>query len=232
MLVDFRRSSRLLRRLPNLWMYADTEERLVQCVDALKKEMRERMGRLRALLEQQEDSDDLPSLEEDPIVLVIDDYDQFSVLSKNPLLDLKEFLLQARDLRLHIIVVGTPNDLSRNDALLQQVKACRLGLILGGDPQDQPLLGVRISDLPPGRGYVVRRNQRYLVQVAHLDTKAMAPWLARLKQSQGVGTQAVEAITTTVVSEQGVKIVEALTEDQQLLEEAKRITDATLAGSV
>ncbi|MHB8598009.1 MAG: FtsK/SpoIIIE domain-containing protein [Ktedonobacteraceae bacterium] len=232
-LVDLRRSSRLLRRLPNIWMYADTEEQLIQCVDALKIEMRERMERLRVLLEQQADSDDIPSLEEDPVVLVIDDYEQLSVLSKNPLLDLKEFLLQARDLRLHIIVAGTPNDLSRSDALLQPVRACRLGLILGGDPQDQPLLGVRISDAPPGRGTVVKRNQRSLVQVAHLDTKTMAPWLVRLKQSLGMETAATPAtISTSPVARQGATIVEALTEDQQMLEEARRITDTTLAGSV
>ncbi|HLX41298.1 MAG TPA: FtsK/SpoIIIE domain-containing protein [Ktedonobacteraceae bacterium] len=232
MLVDFRRSSRLLRRLPNLWMYADTEERLVQCVDALKQEMRERMARLRTLLEQQEDSDDIPCLEEDPVVLVIDDYDQFSILSKNPLLDLKEFLLQARDLRLHIIVAGAPSDLSRSDALLQQVRACRLGLILGGDPQDQPLLGVRISDMSPGRGTVVRRNQRYLVQVAHLDTKTMTPWLARLRQSQVVEKIAAPVVAEPIAAVPEDNIVDALTEDQQLLEEAKRITDATLASSM
>jgi DNA segregation ATPase FtsK/SpoIIIE, S-DNA-T family len=220
MVVDFRRSSRVLRRLPNLWMYADTEELLVKCVDSLKKEMSERMARLRALLEEQGDSDDVIGLQEDPVVLVIDDYDQLSILNRNPLLDLKEFLLQARDLRLHIIIAGTPGDLTRNDALLLQVRACRMGLILGGDPADQPLLGVRISDLPPGRGYVVRRNQRYLVQVAHIDTKTMAPWLARLKQSRAITT------STTPL------IVEALSEDQALLEEAKRITDATLASSL
>ena len=234
-LVDLRRSSRLLRRLPTIWMYADTEEQLTQCVDDLKIEMRSRMERLHVLLEQQADSDDIPSLEEDPVVLVIDDYEQLSALSKNPLLDLKEFLLQARDLRLHIIVAGAPNDFSRNDALLQQVRACRLGLILGGDPQDQPLLGVRISDSPPGRGTVVKRNQRSLVQVAHLDTKTMAPWLVRLKQSLGMeGMKAhatPAAISTSAVARQGATIVEALTEDQQMLEEARRITDATLAGS-
>ncbi|MEO8973505.1 MAG: type VII secretion protein EssC [Ktedonobacteraceae bacterium] len=223
-LVDFLRSSRQLRRLPDMWMYADTEERLVQCIDALKQEMSQRMERLRSLLEQQEDSDDFVGLEEDPVVLVIDDYDQFSILSKNPLLDLKEFLLQARDLRLHIIVAGAPSDLSRSDALLQPVRACRMGLILGGDPQDQPMLGVRITDLPPGRGYVVRRNQRFLVQVAHFDSKTMAPWLTQLKQSQTVANRVVEAIASPVV--------DALTEDQQLLKEAKLITDATLAGSL
>ncbi len=227
--VDFRRSSRMLRRLPNMWMYADTEERLVQCVDSLKKEMSERMARLRALLEEQGDSDDVIGLQENPVVLVIDDYDQLSILNRNPLLDLKEFLLQARDLRLHIIIAGTSGDLGRTDALLQQVRACRMGLVLGGDPADQPLLGVRISDLPPGRGYAVRRNQRYLVQVAHIDTKTMAPWLVRLKQSQAITTAATPLIVEAL-PEVKPSLEEALSEDQALFEEAKRITDATIAS--
>ena len=106
-----------------------------------------------------------------PIVLVIDDYDMLNILAQNPLTDLKEFLLRARDLRFHIIVAGSPNDLARPDALLQQVRSCRIGIILGGDPTDMPLLGVRMSDFPPGRGQFVRRNRRYLIQVAHAEAK-------------------------------------------------------------
>ena len=118
-----------------------------------------------------------------PIVLVIDDYDQFSILTKNPLNDLKEFMLQARDLHLHIIMAGAPADLTRSEALLQQVRACRMGVVLGGDPADQPLLGVRMSDMPPGRGYIVRRNQKYLVQVANLSPGTMLLWIGRLIQA-------------------------------------------------
>lgn len=55
--------------------------------------------------------------------------------------------------------------------MLQQGRSCRVGMILGGDPNDLPLLGVRISDFPPGRGHLVRRNRRYLVQVAHAEVK-------------------------------------------------------------
>ena len=106
-----------------------------------------------------------------PIVLVIDDYDMLNILAQNPLNDLKEILLRARDLRFHIIVAGSPGDLSRPDALLQQVRSSRTGMVLGGDPNDIPLLGVRISDFPPGRGQLVRRNRRYLVQVAHTGAK-------------------------------------------------------------
>lgn len=184
MLVDFRRSSRQLRRLPNVWMYADTEERLISVVSTLKEELRQRVAQLREEAEQQSDeNDDAPGAAMTPIVLAIDDYDQLSSLLKNPLLDLKEFFLQARDLHLHIIVTGQPNDFVRNDQLLTQVKACRCGVVLGGDPNDSQVLGVRISDLPVGRGYLVRRNQRLLMQVAHVGPSTLNSWVNRMLHS-------------------------------------------------
>ncbi len=179
-MIDFRRSSRPLRRLPNTWHYADTEPRLTEAIEALKTELRERMTRLREALDQQQDDNDEVTCTMSPLLLVIDDYDQLSVLTRNPLNDLKEFLLQARDLHFHIIVSGAPADLLKSEVLLQQVRACRMGIILGSDPQDQPILGVRMSDLPPGRGHFVRRNRRHLVQIAHLEPDALVPWIARL----------------------------------------------------
>jgi S-DNA-T family DNA segregation ATPase FtsK/SpoIIIE len=169
-LVDFRRSSRLLRSLPGVWMYADTVERLLEVIEVLKSELEARTAILSEELQSEEEEESLGGMMA-PIVLVIDDYDMLNILAKNPLTDLKEFLLRARDLRFHVIVAGSPNDLARPDALLQQVRSCRIGMILGGDPNDQPLLGVRISDFPPGRGHLVRRNRRYLVQVAHAEPK-------------------------------------------------------------
>ena len=173
-LVDFRRTSRPMRRLPNIWQYADSEERLAAAFDKLKEELHARLTRLRADLEQQEDDDDEPvGRDFTPILLVIDDYEQLNALSKNPINDLKEFLLQSRDVGLHILVAGSPSDLGRTDPLLTQVRAGRLGIVLGADPNDTPILGVRMSDMPPGRGYLVRRNQRKLVQFAHLTQEAM-----------------------------------------------------------
>lgn len=212
-LVDFRRTARLFRRLDSVWMYADTEDRLNEVVTTLKTTLRERMTWLREALDNQQDDDDMPTLPDAPLVLVIDDYEQFSALTKNPLNDLKEFLLQARDLRFHIIVAGASNDLNKSDALLQQVRACRMGIVLGGDPQDQPLLGVRMSDLPPGRGYLVKRNKRYLVQVAHLDPRTLAAWLTRLRKMQPPSASGSPVV------------VVPLAEDQQLLKEAQKIID-------
>jgi S-DNA-T family DNA segregation ATPase FtsK/SpoIIIE len=173
-LVDFRRTSRPLRRLPTIWQYADSEERLLAAFEKLKEELHARMTRLRTELEQQSDDDDEPvGRQFSPLLLVIDDYEQLTALSKNPLNDLKEFLMQARDLHLHILVTGSSSDLGRTDPMLTQVRAGRLGIVLGADPNDAPVLGVRMSDMPPGRGYLVRRNQRNLVQFAHLTQEAM-----------------------------------------------------------
>ncbi len=183
-MVDLRRSSRLLRRLPCIHMYADTEERLAEAVEALKKELRARVIHLHDELERlRDDTDAVIGAQLAPLVLIIDDYDQLSTLTKNPLNDLKEFLLKARDLRFHLIIAGPPNDLMRGDPLLQQARASRVGVILGGDPADQQVLGVRFTDQPVGRGYLVKRNQKYLVQVAHLVAQAQQEWVNRLLQA-------------------------------------------------
>ncbi len=227
-LADFCRSSRMLRRLPNIWMYADTEERLVEAVNALKTELRARMVQIREELDRQEDDSEEIGVDMTPIVLVIDDYDQFSILSRNPFNDLKEFMLQARDLRFHIIVAGAPADLTKGEALLQQVRACRKGVVLGGDPADQPLLGVRMSDQPPGRGYVVRRNKKYLVQIANLPPADILPWVGRLVQADRVNNPQLDRTRGLLTLQKK--------EEQQLLEEAKNIVDnvtgAAMNGSI
>ncbi len=202
-LVDFRRTSRPLRRLPSIWTYADTEERLVEAVEALKTELRERMAALRIALAQEDigEEDTVSKLNLSPILLIIDDYDQLTALTKNPLNDLKEFWLQARDLRLHILVAGSPADLGRSDPMLTQVRAGRLGIVLGGDPADMPVLGVRMSDMPPGRGYLVRRNTRLLVQFAHITPEFLSSVSKRpvqpSRQNQGDHTSASQGDHTS-----------------------------------
>lgn len=184
-LVDFRRSARALRRLPNVWKYADSEEHLAEAVEELKKELRARVIQLHEELEQQqEESDEMPGANLHPLVLVIDDYDQLGALTRNPLNDLKEFMLKARDLHFHVIIAGPPTDIMRGEPLLAQARVGRLGVILGGDPADPPVLGMRLSDMSPGRASLVRRNQKYLVQIAHVAPTTLPVWVSRLKQSK------------------------------------------------
>jgi len=195
-LVDFRRTSRRLRRLPNVWLYADSEEQLIATVETLKGELRQRMTEFREELERlPDDSEQLPGAHMTPIVLMIDDYEQITALTRNPLNDLKEFLLQSRDLHLHLVVVGTPSDIMRSDPITQQCRMFRTGVILGGDVNDPQVLGVRIADRPPGRGHLVRRNQRNIVQVAHLAPDMLSPWIQRLAQSPEVSEANSKAAT-------------------------------------
>lgn len=179
-LVDFRRTSRPLRRLPFMLAYADSEERLVEAIEQLRAELRERATRLRDALES--DNDELAEQNMAPLLLVIDDYDQVLALTKNPLNDLKEFWSQARDLGLHILIAGSSGDLGRTDPFLSQLRAGRLGIVLGSDPNDSPILGVRMSDMPPGRGTLVRRNARYLVQFAHVPPESLPTWVNHFGQ--------------------------------------------------
>ena len=182
--VDFRRSSRQLRRLPVLRVYADTEERLVKAIERLKEELRRRLTQLREELERaNEDSSIVPGASLEPLVLVIDDYDQLAVLLKNPLSDLREFMAQARDLHFHIIVAGAPSDVMKSDAVLSPVRTGRIGIVLGADPNEQQVFGVRMSDMSAGRGYLVRRNQRYLTQFAYLAPEETSSWVSRLSQA-------------------------------------------------
>ncbi len=198
-LVDFRRGSRLLKRLPNVSMYADTEERLTRVMEGLKEELRKRSAQLREELEQmQDDFNMVLGASMTPLVLVVDDYDQLSVLSRNPFNDLKEFMPQARDLHFHVIIAGPPNDLMRSDPLLTPVRATRLGIVLGGDPNDPQVLGIRLSDMAPGRGYLVKRNQKYLVQLAHLSPNEMVPWVHRLAQSAPTNGRVDQASTLSI----------------------------------
>jgi hypothetical protein len=58
-----------------------------------------------------------------------------------------------------------------------------MGVVLGSDPTDPQVLGVRMGDMLPGRGHLVRRNQRNLVQIAYLASDTLVPWVTRLVQA-------------------------------------------------
>ncbi len=173
-LVDLRRTSRGLRSLPHLKGYAENEVKLNEILESLKKELTERVQRLSSGAS----SKTLPP----PIVLAIDDFELVAALPKNPGTELKDVVRQARDIGLHIILAGNTTDIGKSfDPLAQQVRAVRAGIVLSGDPQESPILGVRLTDLPPGRGYFVQRNSRSLMQVGFLEPEAVPVWMAQIR---------------------------------------------------
>ncbi len=105
------------------------------------------------------------------IYVVIDDYDLVASDRSNPLIPLLEFLPQAKDLGLHLVVARRSGSAARAlfEPLLAGLRdAGCMALIMSGSPDEGPLIGsVRQSPMPPGRGTLItRQGNSQLVQVA------------------------------------------------------------------
>ena len=107
------------------------------------------------------------------LYVLVDDYDLVASGQPNPLLPLLEFLPQARDVGLHLVLARRSGGAAR--AMFEQFVS-RLkeldtpGLVMSGSRDEGKLLGeVRAGPLPPGRGWLVSRDKgARLVQLAHL----------------------------------------------------------------
>ncbi len=108
------------------------------------------------------------------LYVLVDDYDLVATQGgQNPLAPLLEFLPQAKDVGLHLIIARRCGGAGR--ALFEPVIA-RLrelstpGIVMSGGSDEGPLLGtVKPSPMPPGRGTLVTRKAgQQLIQVAYL----------------------------------------------------------------
>ena len=107
------------------------------------------------------------------LFLLIDDYDMVGGTQGNPLLSLTEFLPQARDIGLHVILSRAAGGAGRGmfDGVMQRIREMGSpGILLSGSKDEGALLGsVKMEPLPPGRGRLVqRRTGARLVQTAHI----------------------------------------------------------------
>lgn len=107
------------------------------------------------------------------LFVIVDDYDLVATQSGNPLDPLLEFLAQAKDVGLHLIVARRAGGGGR--ALFQPMigrlrELSSPGLMMSGNKDEGVLLGtVKPSALPPGRGTIVSRKLgQQLMQVAWL----------------------------------------------------------------
>jgi DNA segregation ATPase FtsK/SpoIIIE, S-DNA-T family len=105
------------------------------------------------------------------IYVVIDDYDLVATDRSNPLMPLLEFLPQARDLGLHLVVARRSGGAARAlfEPLLAGLRdAGCMALLMSGSPDEGLSIGsVRQSPMPPGRGTLInRQGNSQLVQVA------------------------------------------------------------------
>jgi S-DNA-T family DNA segregation ATPase FtsK/SpoIIIE len=104
------------------------------------------------------------------LFVIVDDYELVATSGRNPLAVLLEFLPQARDIGLHLILSRASGGASRAlfEPVLQRVRELASpGIVLSGDKDEGVLLGdAKPSQQPPGRGTLVRRRQgSALVQV-------------------------------------------------------------------
>jgi DNA segregation ATPase FtsK/SpoIIIE, S-DNA-T family len=105
------------------------------------------------------------------IYVLIDDYDLVASQYENPLLPLMDYLAQARDVGLHVVLARRSGGAGRAMfehffARIRDVGA--YGLMLSGHKDEGPLLGgLKPEKLPPGRGKLIdRRETAQLVQLA------------------------------------------------------------------
>jgi S-DNA-T family DNA segregation ATPase FtsK/SpoIIIE len=106
------------------------------------------------------------------LYVLVDDYDLVATSTGNPLAPLLEFLPQAQDVGLHLVVARRSGGAGRAlyEPVMQRLKDIGTpGLVMSGSRDEGVLLGTtRPSAQPPGRGTLVgRRVGAELVQVAY-----------------------------------------------------------------
>jgi S-DNA-T family DNA segregation ATPase FtsK/SpoIIIE len=106
------------------------------------------------------------------LYVLVDDYDLVVTPAGNPLGGLMEYLPQAQDVGLHLVVARRSGGAARAmfEPVMQRLKDVGSpGLVMSGNRDEGVLLGTtRPSRQPPGRGTLVgRRSGAELVQVAY-----------------------------------------------------------------
>jgi S-DNA-T family DNA segregation ATPase FtsK/SpoIIIE len=107
------------------------------------------------------------------LFVLVDDYDLVVSGPANPLTPLLEYLPQARDIGLHLIVTRRAGGAGRAlyDPVLQRLRELSApGLVMSGPPDEGALIGpIKPALMPPGRGRLLTRREGVrLIQLAHL----------------------------------------------------------------
>ena len=117
------------------------------------------------------------------VYVLVDDYDLVAPAGSgavNPLLPLAEFLPQAKDVGLHVVLTRRSGGAGRAlfDPLLGRLRELAVpGLVMNGSPDEGALVGaVKARPSPPGRGTLVdRRKGNRRVQLGWLPPEPDTP---------------------------------------------------------
>ncbi|TYC24470.1 type VII secretion protein EccCa [Micromonospora sp. MP36] len=166
--ADYRRGLLDAVTGPHLLGYAGSEPVLTQLVAEVAEGLRRRLPGPDLTTAQLRDRSWWTGPE---LFVLVDDYDLVVSPSHNPLAPLLEFLPQAREVGLHLVLTRRSGGASRSlfEPVVQRLRDLGTpGLLLSGSRDEGALLGdVKPSKQPPGRGQLVdRRTGVSLVQVA------------------------------------------------------------------
>ncbi|WIM98003.1 type VII secretion protein EccCa [Actinoplanes oblitus] len=105
------------------------------------------------------------------LYVLVDDYDLVAAAAQNPLLPLLEFLPQARDIGLHLVITRRIGGAARAmfDPVIGRIRELASpGIMMSGPREEGPLFGtIKPQVLPPGRAWMItRRHGARLVQLA------------------------------------------------------------------
>ncbi len=108
------------------------------------------------------------------LFVIVDDYDLVATQAGNPLQPLSEFLPQAKDVGLHMIVTRRTGGASRStyDPVIGKLKEISSPAMVGSGSKDEGVLWgtVKPSAQPPGRGTIITRKfGQQRMQVAWLQ---------------------------------------------------------------
>ncbi|MDQ7802102.1 type VII secretion protein EccCa [Amycolatopsis sp. A133] len=108
------------------------------------------------------------------LFILVDDYDLVATSTNNPLRKISDFLPQAKDVGLHLIVVRRTGGASKAmyDPIIGKLKEIAApGLVMNGSRDEGALVGnIKASAMPPGRGNMLtRKNGKQLIQVSWIQ---------------------------------------------------------------
>jgi len=160
-IVDYRKTLLDFAESPYLLTYAHNSVTLKVCIDNFKVDLEKRVSAHAdvpiAQLRKQQRWDGCH------FFLFVDDYDTIVTPTNNPLTPLLEMLLAGRDIGFHLVITRRAGGAGRVafEPVMQRLREMgSAALMMSGDPQEGKLFhGQAPALLPPGRGYLVQRNQ-------------------------------------------------------------------------
>ena len=173
-LVDYRRSLLGVIQSEHLIGYGTAAAGTIELIESVAGYMQRRLPGPDVTAQQLRDRSWWTGPE---LFVLVDDYDLVATGPANPLRALEDYLPQARDIGLHVVLTRRSGGASRAlyDPIIQRLRELSSpGLVMSGDKDEGALVGtVRPGPMPPGRGRLVTRREGIrLVQLGHLPPVA------------------------------------------------------------